>query len=141
MYTAKVVALRDYGAMVEILETRLKALLHISELAATRVRAVEDELALNQTVQVLCLGRDEAGNVVISRKALLAREAGGGEGAAGAGEPKAAGSDGEASPARSPGREAPRSASREGTRPSGREGSSPSRSRTLPRDSGPRRRG
>ncbi|RMZ53248.1 hypothetical protein APUTEX25_005237, partial [Auxenochlorella protothecoides] len=62
VYTAKVVALRDYGAMVEILETRLKALLHISELAATRVRAVEDELALNQTVRVLCLGRDEAGN-------------------------------------------------------------------------------
>ncbi|KAL6779769.1 hypothetical protein ACKKBG_A13655 [Auxenochlorella protothecoides x Auxenochlorella symbiontica] len=141
VYTAKVVALRDYGAMVEILETRLKALLHISELAATRVRAVEDELALNQTVQVLCLGRDEAGNVVISRKALLAREAGSGEGAAGAGAPKAAGSDGEASPARSPGREAHRSASREGTRPSGREGSSPSRSRTPARDSGPRRRG
>eukprot|EP00887_Chlorella_sp_A99_P006254 scaffold3.g6254.t1 len=90
VYAVRVVGLRDYGAFVELEATGMRALLHISELAATRVRAVEDVLAVGQSLEVLCIGRDARGNVKLSRKALLARRRGEAAAAAAAAAPEGA---------------------------------------------------
>lgn len=42
------VKLLDYGALVVLEESGLRALLHISEVSAERVRAMEDVLAVGQ---------------------------------------------------------------------------------------------
>ncbi len=76
IYEGKVVKLMDFGAFVEILPGR-DGLIHISELAHNRVRAVGDVLKEGDVVKVKVLGVDDRGKVRLSRKALLpAPEAG-----------------------------------------------------------------
>ncbi|KDD75946.1 hypothetical protein H632_c424p1 [Helicosporidium sp. ATCC 50920] len=81
-YWARVVGLKDFGAMVQMEDTGVACLLHISEISTQRVKSVGDALAMGDRVRVLCQGRDDRGNIKISRKALLAgKSREGGEGA------------------------------------------------------------
>lgn len=67
--------LRDYGAMIELdNRSSSRCLLHISEIALERIRAVEDVLKVGQDIRVLCLGRDASGSHRLSRRELLLRE-------------------------------------------------------------------
>ncbi|CAD7698524.1 unnamed protein product [Ostreobium quekettii] len=75
VYDVKVVTLTDFGAFVE-LPNGFQALLHISELSHSRIRAVEDVVHEGQEFKVQCLGRDHKGNVKLSRKALLPKPQG-----------------------------------------------------------------
>jgi polyribonucleotide nucleotidyltransferase len=65
----------DYGALLEVHPGGMRSLLHISELAPHRVRSVGEELAVGQEVEVMCLGRDARGQLKLSRKAVLKRDA------------------------------------------------------------------
>jgi polyribonucleotide nucleotidyltransferase len=58
---------------VEILPDK-DGLLHISEIADYRVKAVEDVLKLGDEVWVKVLGVDERGRVKLSRKAAMAEK-------------------------------------------------------------------
>jgi len=69
-YKGKVVKITDFGAFVEILPNT-QALLHISEIAHERVRAVTDILKEGDMVDVKVLEVDRAGRIKLSRKALL----------------------------------------------------------------------
>jgi polyribonucleotide nucleotidyltransferase len=71
-YLGKVVRLAEFGAFVEIFPGT-DGLLHISEIAETRIRDVRDELKLGDQVLVKVLSI-EGNKVRLSRKALL-REA------------------------------------------------------------------
>jgi polyribonucleotide nucleotidyltransferase len=71
VYRGKIVALKDFGAWVAFPGSAAHALLHISEVAMTRIRAVEDVLAAGQSVEVVFMGRDNRGTLRVSRKAAL----------------------------------------------------------------------
>ena len=75
MYRAEVIRLLDYGAMVLLADSGMRALLHISEISAERVRSIEEVLQVGQELEVLCLGRDQKGHIKLSRKALVMRAA------------------------------------------------------------------
>jgi polyribonucleotide nucleotidyltransferase len=68
-YLGKVVRLVDFGAFVEIFPGT-DGLLHISEIAEYRVRAVEDELKEGDQILVRCINI-EGNKVKLSRKAVL----------------------------------------------------------------------
>ncbi|MCX7887695.1 MAG: polyribonucleotide nucleotidyltransferase [Verrucomicrobiae bacterium] len=74
IYRGKVVAIKDFGAFVEILPDT-DGLLHISEIADYRVKRVEDVLKVGDEVWVKVLEIDEKGKVRLSRKAALAERA------------------------------------------------------------------
>ena len=74
-YKGKVVKIADFGAFVEILPGT-QGLLHISEIAHERLRAVTDALKEGDDIDVKVLDVDRAGRIKLSRKALLAKEAG-----------------------------------------------------------------
>ena len=69
-YKGKVVKIMDFGAFVEVLPNQ-QGLLHISEIANERVRAVTDFLKEGDEVNVKVLDVDRAGRIKLSRKALL----------------------------------------------------------------------
>lgn len=69
-YKGKVVKIAEFGAFVEILPNT-QGLLHISELAHERVRAVTDVVKEGDVVDVKVLEVDRAGRIKLSRKALL----------------------------------------------------------------------
>jgi polyribonucleotide nucleotidyltransferase len=69
-YKGKVVRIMDFGAFVEILPNT-QGLLHISEIANERLRAVTDALKEGDEVDVKVLDVDRAGRIKLSRKALL----------------------------------------------------------------------
>jgi polyribonucleotide nucleotidyltransferase len=92
-YLCRVQGLKDYGAFLEFPGTGARLLLHISEIAPHKIRAVEDVLEVGQEVEVLCLGRDAKGNVRVSRRAALARSAAAAAGAAAAAAGDALGPD------------------------------------------------
>ncbi|EFN54220.1 hypothetical protein CHLNCDRAFT_36088 [Chlorella variabilis] len=75
VYRGTVTRLMDFGAMVELEPSGLRALLHISEVSAQRVRSIDDVLQIGQQVEVMCVGRDPKGQVKLSRKAVLAHNA------------------------------------------------------------------
>ena len=50
----------------------MRLMLHISELASERIRAVEDVVKTGDLVDVVYLGRNEKGFMRVSRKAALA---------------------------------------------------------------------
>ncbi|HEY8056706.1 MAG TPA: polyribonucleotide nucleotidyltransferase [Terriglobales bacterium] len=68
-YLGKVVRLVDFGAFVEIFPGT-DGLLHISEIAEYRVRAVEDELKEGDQILVRCINI-EGNKVKLSRKSVL----------------------------------------------------------------------
>lgn len=71
-YSGKVVKITDFGAFVEILPGT-QGLLHISEIAHERLRAVTDALSEGQSIDVKVLDIDRTGRIKLSRKALLDR--------------------------------------------------------------------
>ncbi len=70
-YKGKVVKIADFGAFVEILPNT-QGLLHISEIAHDRIRAVGDVLKEGDEIDVKVLDVDRAGRIKLSRKALMA---------------------------------------------------------------------
>jgi len=72
-YRGKVVKIADFGAFVEILPGT-QGLLHISEIANERLRAVTDVLKEGQEIDVKVLDVDRAGRIKLSRKALLTKD-------------------------------------------------------------------
>jgi polyribonucleotide nucleotidyltransferase len=73
VYQGKVKKIMDFGAFVEILPNT-DGLLHISELAHHRVKAVTDILKEGDEVMVKVLEMDRQGKIRLSRKALLEAE-------------------------------------------------------------------
>ena len=69
-YTGTVKRITDFGAFVEILPNT-DGLLHISEMAHTRVERVEDVLKEGDTVDVKVLSVDREGKIRLSRRELL----------------------------------------------------------------------
>ncbi|MCC6293627.1 MAG: polyribonucleotide nucleotidyltransferase [Bryobacterales bacterium] len=69
IYLGKVVRIVDFGAFVEIFPGT-DGLLHISEIAESRVKQVTDELQEGDMIQVKCLAI-EGNKIKLSRKAVL----------------------------------------------------------------------
>ncbi|BBK33856.1 polyribonucleotide nucleotidyltransferase [Stella humosa] len=69
IYNGKVVKTVDFGAFVNFLGTR-DGLVHISELAASRVGKVTDVVNVGDQVKVKVLGIDERGKVRLSMKVV-----------------------------------------------------------------------
>ncbi len=69
VYDGKVVKLMDFGAFVNFLGSR-DGLVHISELAAQRVRQVGDVVAVGQAVKVKVIGMDDRGKVKLSMRVV-----------------------------------------------------------------------
>jgi polyribonucleotide nucleotidyltransferase len=69
-YTGKVKKIMDFGAFVEILPGT-DGLLHISEIAHERLRAVGDALKEGDELEVKVLDVDRMGKIKLSRKALI----------------------------------------------------------------------
>jgi polyribonucleotide nucleotidyltransferase len=73
IYRGKVVGMKEFGAFVEILPDK-DGLLHISEIADHRIKAVEDVLKMGDEVWVKVLGIDDRGRVKLSRRAAMAEK-------------------------------------------------------------------
>lgn len=69
-YAARVTAVKDFGAFMEI-DGGYQGLLHISEIGHERIERVADVLSIGQQFSVLCIGRDLRGNLKLSRKSTL----------------------------------------------------------------------
>jgi polyribonucleotide nucleotidyltransferase len=70
IYQGTVKGVKDFGAFVEILPGK-EGLVHISELADFRVRAVEDVCKVGDVMWVKCLDVDDTGRIRLSRRAAL----------------------------------------------------------------------
>jgi polyribonucleotide nucleotidyltransferase len=71
IYKGKITRLVDFGAFVEILPNS-EALLHVSEIAHTRVESPEDVLKEGEEVEVKVISVERDGKVRLSRRELLA---------------------------------------------------------------------
>ena len=71
IYRAKVIGLKDFGAIVELIPGK-EGLLHISEMANYRVNKVTDICKEGDIVTVKVMGVDDRGKIKLSRKAALA---------------------------------------------------------------------
>jgi polyribonucleotide nucleotidyltransferase len=71
IYTGKVTRIIPIGAFVQILPGK-EGLVHISQLAATRVATVEDVVKLGDELKVKVMEVDEKGRLNLSHKAVLA---------------------------------------------------------------------
>jgi len=69
IYTGKVVKIVDFGAFVNFLGSR-DGLVHISELAPSRIKQVSDVVQVGDSVKVKVLGVDDRGKVKLSMKAV-----------------------------------------------------------------------
>ena len=69
IYTGKVVKVVDFGAFVNFLGSR-DGLVHISELAPSRVKQVSDIVQMGDQVKVKVLGIDDRGKVKLSMKTV-----------------------------------------------------------------------
>ena len=78
-YLGKIQRITDFGAFVEILPG-IDGLLHVSEIAAHRVKDVRDELREGEQVLVKVINVDPSGKIRLSRKALLQQSGEAGEG-------------------------------------------------------------
>jgi polyribonucleotide nucleotidyltransferase len=74
-YMGKVQRITDFGAFVEILPG-VDGLLHVSEIAAHRVKDVRDELKEGEQLMVKVINVDPSGKIRLSRKALLQDQGG-----------------------------------------------------------------
>ena len=71
-YMGEVIAIKPYGAFVEILPG-VSGLLHISEIDWARIDKVEDILHVGDKVKVKLLSIDDQGKLKLSRKVLIER--------------------------------------------------------------------
>ena len=69
IYTGKVVKIMDFGAFVNFIGKR-DGLVHISEIAPTRIGAVSDVLNEGDEVKVKVLGIDDRGKIKLSMKVV-----------------------------------------------------------------------
>ncbi len=69
-YQGRVVSIKEFGAFVEVMPGK-DGLVHVSELAEVRVRAVEDVVKVGDVIWVKCIGIDDKGRVKLSRKAAM----------------------------------------------------------------------
>ncbi len=74
IYLGKVVAIKEYGAFVEVLPGQ-DGLLHISELSDSYVKKIEDVLKVGDETWVKVIGIDDQKRVRLSRKAALKERA------------------------------------------------------------------
>ena len=74
IYTGKVTRLMNFGAFVEILPGK-EGLVHISQLAKTRVARVEDVVKIGDEVTVRVTEIDRQGRINLSRRDCLKEEA------------------------------------------------------------------
>ncbi|CAM6101524.1 unnamed protein product [Calypogeia fissa] len=72
-YFATVVAIKDFGAFLE-LDGGHQGMVHISEISHNKVARIGDVLMLGQVLKVICIGRDIRGNLKLSRKAAVSPE-------------------------------------------------------------------
>eukprot|EP00249_Psilotum_nudum_P016788 c25988_g1_i1 orf=158-3031(+) len=72
VYNGVVIAIKDFGAFVE-LDGGHQGLLHISEIAHQKTLRVTDAIAMGQQIKVMCIGRDVRGNLKLSLKATIPR--------------------------------------------------------------------
>ena len=70
IYTVKVVKIEDFGAFVQAWPG-CEGLVHISELAASRVNKVSDVVTLGDEIVVKCLGLDKRGKLNFSRRQAM----------------------------------------------------------------------
>jgi polyribonucleotide nucleotidyltransferase len=87
-YLGTVRRLMEFGAFVEIFPGT-DGLVHISDLANSRVKKVEDVLKEGDEVLVKVVSVDRSGKIRLSRKEALADQQGGGDGKSAAHAPKA----------------------------------------------------
>jgi polyribonucleotide nucleotidyltransferase len=73
LYDGVVLKLLDFGAIVSVLPGK-DGLLHISQIAEERVKAVSDHLKEGQNVRVKVLEADDKGRLRLSMKAVAAEE-------------------------------------------------------------------
>ncbi|UCH47910.1 MAG: polyribonucleotide nucleotidyltransferase [Betaproteobacteria bacterium] len=73
IYEGVVLKLLDFGAIVSVLPGK-DGLLHISQIAEERVKAVSDHLKEGQQIRVKVLEADEKGRLRLSMKAVLAED-------------------------------------------------------------------
>jgi polyribonucleotide nucleotidyltransferase len=69
-YTGKVTRLMNFGAFVEMLPGK-EGLVHISELASTRVGTVEEVVKIGDELEVMVIEVDRMGRVNLSHRAIL----------------------------------------------------------------------
>jgi polyribonucleotide nucleotidyltransferase len=69
-YTGKVVTIREFGAFVEVLPG-VDGLCHVSELADTYVKSVEEICQVGDKLTVKVIDIDNQGRVKLSRKAAM----------------------------------------------------------------------
>ena len=70
VYDGKVIKILDFGAIVSLLPGK-DGLLHISQIAHERIKAVKDHLSEGDEVKVKVIEVDDKGRVRVSAKALL----------------------------------------------------------------------
>lgn len=70
IYTGKVTRVVDFGCFVELLPG-VEGLVHISQLARTRIPSVESAVQMGDEVMVMVTDIDDNGKVRLSRKAVL----------------------------------------------------------------------
>lgn len=76
VYTGKVIAVKEYGAFVEVLPGQ-DGLLHISEMSDGYIEKVEDAVKVGQEIEVKVIGIDDQKRIRLSRKAVLKERAAG----------------------------------------------------------------
>ena len=70
VYTGKVVRIVDFGAFVELLPG-IEGLVHISQLAPTRIKSVDSVVNIGDEIMVMVIDVDNNDKVRLSRKAVL----------------------------------------------------------------------
>ncbi len=70
IYSGKVSRIEPFGAFVEFLPGK-DGMVHISQLASTRVASVEDEVSMGDEIDVMVVDVDPMGKVRLSRQAVL----------------------------------------------------------------------
>ena len=73
IYTGKVMSIKDFGAFIEVTPGQ-DGLCHVSELAESYVKNIEDVIKLGDVVRVKVIQIDAQGRIKLSRKAALKEE-------------------------------------------------------------------
>ncbi|NNJ10425.1 polyribonucleotide nucleotidyltransferase [Chloroflexales bacterium ZM16-3] len=108
VFLGKVVSIKPFGAFINILPGK-DGMVHISELAETRVENVEDVLQLGDEINVMVIDVDRmSGKISLSRRAILSGESADDRKAAGAAPRSRDGGDRGGPPRGGPGGDRPR---------------------------------